>query len=167
MNKHEVFKRIEINGPSNCFLTLKDHKVLNPAKNEIGRISKSILANINAELKSILALNQWKCTHNVTDWFKGINEKHCYKFLIFDINDFYPSITKKLLNNPISFAEQHIEISNEHKTIIKHARKSLLFNNEQIWLKKSGLFDVIMSAFDSAEVCELVGTFLLFQLSRH
>ena len=178
MNKHKVFNRIEINETSNCFLTLKDHKenflnnptvrLLIPAKTKIGRISKSILANINSEIRSILALNQWKCTQNATDWFKRINEKHHYKFLIFGINDFYPSITEKLLSNAICFAEQHIAISNEHKIIIKHARKSLLFNNEQIWVKKkSGLFDVTTGAFHGAEVCELVGTFLLFQLSQH
>ena len=50
LNKHEVFRRI--NGTSNCLLTQKDDKenilnnptvqLLNPAKNEIGRISKSM-----------------------------------------------------------------------------------------------------------------------------
>ena len=32
--------------------------------------------------------------------------------------------------------------------------------------KSSGLFDVSMGAFDSAEVCELVGIFLLFQITQ-
>ena len=31
--------------------------------------------------------------------------------------------------------------------------------------KDSGLFDVTMGAYDGAEVCELVGTFLLCELS--
>ena len=31
--------------------------------------------------------------------------------------------------------------------------------------KEGGLFDVTMGAFDGAEVCELVGNFLLYQLS--
>ena len=31
--------------------------------------------------------------------------------------------------------------------------------------KDSGLFDVTMGAYDGAEVCELVGTFLLYKLS--
>ena len=31
--------------------------------------------------------------------------------------------------------------------------------------KDSGLFDVTMGAYDEAEVCELVGTFLLYKLS--
>ena len=32
--------------------------------------------------------------------------------------------------------------------------------------KDSGLFDVAMDAFDRAEVCELVGNFLLHKLSE-
>ena len=52
------------------------------------------------------------------------------------------------------------------KVIKKHARKSLLYNNSESWIKKdSGLFDVTMGAYDGAEICELVGTFLLHKLS--
>ena len=32
-------------------------------------------------------------------------------------------------------------------------------------MKKDGLFDVTMGAYDGAEVCELVGTFLLDKIS--
>ena len=32
--------------------------------------------------------------------------------------------------------------------------------------KDSGLFDVTMNAYDGTEVCELVGTFLLYKLSK-
>ena len=59
-----------------------------------------------------------------------------------------------------------VNIANEDKVIKKHARKSLLYNNSEPWMKKdSGLFDVTMGAYDGAEVCELVGTFLLHKLS--
>ena len=33
-------------------------------------------------------------------------------------------------------------------------------------MKKDGLFDVTMGAYDGAEVCELVGTFLLDKISE-
>ena len=47
------------------------------------------------------------------------------------------------------------------------ARKSLLFNQNHVWIKKKGgLFDVTMGAFDGAEVCELVGTYLLNIISE-
>ena len=51
------------------------------------------------------------------------------------------------------------------KTILL-ARKSLLFNKNEIWVKKNNLdFDVTMSTFDGAEVCELVG-FISFIFSE-
>ena len=61
----EVIKRMFVNGEQNCFITLKDHKpnfqnnptvrLLHPAKNELGRISKTILDKIN--LRNFLHLN--------------------------------------------------------------------------------------------------------------
>ena len=47
--------------------------------------------------------------------------------------------------------------------IIKHARKSLLFDSIGVWVKNDDnpLFDVTMGSFDGAEVCELVGLYLL------
>ena len=50
---------------------------------------------------------------------------------------------------------------------MNHSRKSLLFNNKQAWIKKeSGLFDVTMVAYDGTEVCEFVGSYLIYQLSN-
>ena len=67
----------------------------------------------------------------------------------------------------LDFVEKHIKVSSENKAIIKHARKSLLHNKQQTWIKKeSELFDVTMGAYDGAEVCELVEIFILYQVSR-
>ena len=84
LNNKEVIKRMFVNGKQNCFITLK-HKpnfhnnpkvrLLNPAKNEPGRISKTILDKINVNLRNSLHLNQWKNTQEVIDWFKGIDNK--------------------------------------------------------------------------------------------
>ena len=43
------------------------------------------------------------------------------------------------------------------------SRKTLLFNNNEPWIKKSGKenFDVLMGCYDGAEICELVGTYIL------
>ena len=53
-------------------VTLKDHKdnfmnrpttrLINPSKNEAGRISKHILDQINTELVRELSVNEWKNT---------------------------------------------------------------------------------------------------------
>ena len=50
---------------------------------------------------------------------------------------------------------------------IRHCRKSLLFCTDKIWVKKSNPeFDVTTGSFDGAEICELVGLYLLDQLSN-
>ena len=82
---NEVIKRMFVNGKQNCFITLNDHKpniqnnpivrLLNPAKNELGRISKTILDKINVNLRNSLHPNQWKNTQEFIDWFKGIDNK--------------------------------------------------------------------------------------------
>jgi len=83
----------------------------------------------------------------------------------FDIVDFYPSISSELLTNSIQFAAQHVDISAETTDVVMHARKSLLFNNNSTWIKKNGsLFDVTMGSYDGAEVCELVGIYILSRL---
>ena len=46
-----------------------------------------------------------------------------------------------------------------------HCRKSLLFDHDTAWVKKTNnMFDVTMGSFDGAEICELVGLFLLSTL---
>ena len=53
--------------------------------------------------------------------------------------------------------------------IIKHARKSVLFNDDgKPWTKKdsNSLFDVTMGSYDGAEICELVGLFILNKLAQ-
>ena len=88
MENKTALERMFINGKSNCFITLKDHKenflnnpkirLLNPSKNELGRISKTILDKININLRNATKLNQWKNTNDVISWFKSIkNKQNC------------------------------------------------------------------------------------------
>ena len=53
--------------------------------------------------------------------------------------------------------------------IIKHARKSLLFDSTGVWVKNDNniLFDVTMGSFDGTDVCELVSLYLLSKISVH
>ena len=132
----------------------------------MGRISKAILDTAKKTYKK-LNQKQWRNTDTVIDWFKGIRNKHLFKVVIFDIKEFYPSITENLLKKAITFAEAHTPFSDDHKAIIHHARKSLHFNDQQTCIKRgSGLFNVTMAAYDGAEVCELVGNYLLYELSK-
>ncbi len=159
-----------------AFITLKDHKenfennpkcrLINPAKSEIGRISKKILEKINTTIRNTTSLNQWKNSLSVINWFNNVQDKQQHTFIIFDIENFYPSITEDLLKNALSFAKTYCTIPDKDTNIIMHARKSLLFNNGTTWIKKdSNLFDVTMGSFDCAEICELVGLFILNNLA--
>ena len=94
---------------------------------------------------------------------KAIKNKAKCRFIKFDIAEFYPSISIELLDRSISFAKSLIDIEGNIINTINHARKSLLFDDSGAWVKKDGnpLLDVIMGSFDGAEVCELVGLYLL------
>ena len=172
-----MLQRLDINGESNCFITLKDHKenfqnnpsvqLIDLAKSELGRLSKFIIQTVNRELRYKLNWNHRKNTEDLIDWSNSINDKQHCKLFIFAIKDFYPSIKESLLKQSLDFAEKYKKVSSEDKAIIKHARTSLLFNKQQTLIKKeSGLFDVTMGAYDGAEVCELAGILILYQLSR-
>ena len=66
------------------------------------------------------------------------------------------------LDKAILFAKEHITIPDDAIRIIKHCRKSLLFNKDETWNKKSkSSFDVTIGSYDGAQVCELVGLCIL------
>ena len=166
-----------------AFISLKDHKknfkhntkcrLINPAKSEMGIVSKTFLEKINNNLNNHLCYNQWRSTSTVIEWFRAIENKKTCKFIKFDIAEFYPSISAELLEKSINFARGIVEIEDKIINIIKHARKSLLFHNGNAWIKKekknknegNPLLDVTMGSYDGAEVCELVGLYLLSKLT--
>ena len=88
-------------------------------------------------------------------------------FIQFDIESFYPSITAELFQKAVDFAKQHIAISDSDLNIIMQSRRTLLFHNSETWAKRTAddEFDVTMGAYDGAEVSELVGIFLLKEIS--
>ena len=86
------------------------------------------------------------------------------QFLQLDIEEFYPSITEELFNKALSWASSICTVSGDDHKIIHNASKSLLFSQGVTWTKSSGLFDITMGAYHGAEVCELVGLFLLHEM---
>ena len=107
-------------------------------------------------------VNEWKNTARVTNWFKKIGSKSSHKFLIFEINNQYPSIKEGLLIKALVFAKQHVTIKSRDRETIFHTRKSLLYKQGEPWIKKqSNNFDVTMGSYNEAEVCELIGIFML------
>ncbi|KAL5019984.1 hypothetical protein ScPMuIL_002876 [Solemya velum] len=169
--------RIETSAARSAFITLKDHKpnfrnnptcrLINPSKSEIGIISKQILDRINKEVTAKTSANLWKNTAAVIEWFENIQRKGEHSFITFDVCDFYPSITEKLLKEALDYASQFTTVSDQDRNIILHVKKSLLYHKNSPWIKKdtNNMFDVTMGSYDGAETCELVGAYLLSKLS--
>ena len=86
----------------------------------------------------------------------------------FDIAEFYPFISEYLLKKLINYVKSFTAIEEKCISAIKLACKSLLFSKDGTWVKKKGndLVDVTMASFDGAEICELVGLYLLNKLSK-
>ena len=62
------------------------------------------------------------------------------KFIPFDIKDFYPTISKELLSQCLSFAETKVQIIEDDKKMIYHSRKSLIFDRGNTRMKKGGIY---------------------------
>ena len=130
----EILGQMDINNKNTCFMTLKDYKenflnnptvrLINPGKNELGRISKAIFDNIIKRLCTSLNINQWKNTASLIEWFRRIEEIYFYKLIMFNIKDFYQSIQEELLNKGLRFAQEYIYITSTDTEIIYHVRKS-------------------------------------------
>ena len=94
------------------------------------------------------------------------NKSECH-FIQFDVENFYPSISKRLLEETIEWASTFTNIEEKTKEIIFHVRKTFLFYQGEAYVKKNSPdFDVPQGSFDSAEVCELVGLYILSKLNN-
>ena len=168
--------RVEKMYENETYITIKDDKkdfsnkiscrLINPSKSDIGRIRKQILDKINLKLISDTKVNQWKNSTCVIEWFNNITNKDQHRFVVFDIESFYPSISEGLFNEALNFAKTKIDITNQEMSIIMHSRNALLFNKNQLWVKKYGNeeFDVPVGCFDGAELCEIIDIYILTKL---
>ena len=172
-DKLSISDRVDRLQNNEAYITIKDHKKnfrTNPTfrliKTNISKISKKILDKINEKITSSIGVNQWKNSNVVIEGFKNIQNKSKHSFIVFDIENFYPSISLTLFNNAIQFAKEICEIPDNDLSIIMHSRKTLLFNNGEPWIKKGDeeTFEKSVGCLDGAEVCELAGTYLLHQL---
>ena len=65
-------------------MTIKDHKsdfkrnaecrLINPAKTQIGKVSKIIVQDICASLRPALNINQWRSTQDCIKWFNDYDK---------------------------------------------------------------------------------------------
>ena len=168
-----ISERVDRTSENSAFITLKEHKpdfenhlkcrLINPSKSSLGKVSKVILDRINNHIRDQVHVNQWQNSTDVISWFSNIKEKSRKSFISFDIVDFYRPISESLLDQAIERAKQNSKISDQDIKLIKHARKLLLHNDGIAWRKRNSdsTFDVTMGSYDGAEVCKLIGLFVL------
>ena len=173
-----IIDRVEKYNTKNCFITIKDYKsdfktnpecrLINPAKTQIGRVSKTIVQDISALLRLALNINQWRSTKYCIKWFEEYDKNDWCSFIKYDIREFYPSITERTLDRALDLAKEYMVIPLDQVDIIKHCRKTLLYYEDSIWIKKeeSGNFDTSIGAYDRAEICELMGCVLLYSVNK-
>ena len=160
-----------------AYILFKDHKknfpdkkqtrLINPTKTELGFVSKDVIQKITSRLLSSHKYNLWKNSMDTIDWFRKIKDKKRSTFLQFDIIVFYPSITEELLVRSLDPAWEYTDITEEEIEIILASRKSILSDSRRSWLKSHvDNFDVPMWAYDSAQVADLVGIYILDTLGR-
>ena len=86
-----ISDRIETIARKEAFVTVKDHKenfetkpkyrLINPAKSELGKVSKVILDEINERIRDATEFHQWKNSLSVIDWFEKISDKRNHSFI--------------------------------------------------------------------------------------
>lgn len=117
-----------------AFIALRDHKeniktkfrcrLIKPTKMRLVRYSSISWRKCTEKLTLNCNLNQWRNTSSGIDRFINIKNGNQCRFIIFDIENFYPSILKQLLKTTQSPSPEMINT-------ITLARKSLLSENNK------------------------------------
>ena len=123
--KRESF--ITIKDPKDNFENNTKCRLINPAKSELGKGSKKIVARIVTSLKEKTKLNLWKNTDSVLKWFTYFENKKKIYFLQFDICDFYANITEDILIGALKYAKQHTTLTSDEAKIIFQTKKAFIF----------------------------------------
>ena len=170
----EIADRVFITTLRESVILLKDTKenfrnnpqtrIINPNKQELGKVSKKVLDEIVEYIKKVTGLNQFLNTGSALQWFENIKDKKKRHFITGDIRNFYGEISEDLLNRALDWAETFKPIPPQHREIILQMRKTFLFHKGKPWVKKDAIFDLSMGSYDSAECTDLVGLFILQQI---
>ena len=78
-------------------------------------------------------------------WFKSINDKKHFKFINWDIDNFYASITPNIVNQALDWAADYVGITAQERKVVMQSCQSFLHFGGQAWRKKGDEnFDVGM-----------------------
>ena len=129
-----------------AYILFKDHKknfqskkltsLVNPAKIELGLVSKDLIQNITSRILSNSRYDLWRNSLDTIDWLVNIKNKNSITFIQLDIIDFYPSITRELLLKSKNHTCEYTDICDEEIEILTACKKSILTDNWRTWVKK-------------------------------
>ena len=130
--------------------SLKDHKadftnslpceLINPRKSDI-----EVDLNVEQERTKSFYQSDWCNIKTVTDWFKSISNKPKAWFLKFNIVEFYPPITKRLLHIAVSYVKTLPTKPEDNGQLIEKARKSILFTKGNLLIKNVEMIYFVMT----------------------
>ena len=119
-----------------AFISIKDHKnnfpnsiqyrLINPAQNNLSKVTQNIIGKAVTSIKKSSSLNLWMGTNEVLEWYEA-NKQKGVRFIQYDIEAYYPSITEPLLDKAIDFARGFYDITEDEKNMIKTCRQSILY----------------------------------------
>ena len=145
----KVENKIEKITERSAFISIKDHKenfpnniqcrLINPARNNLGKITQNIIRTAVTSIKERSSLNLWMGTSEVLQWYEA-NKQKGVSFIQYDIEAYYLSIKETLLDKAVDFARGFHDITEDEKAIN---------------------FDVTMGSLDGAEISELIGLYML------
>ena len=163
-----------------AFITIKDYKenftnnakcrLINPTKQEIGKVSQKNLDKMNVSIRCNADVNQWRSTKEFIRWFNNLENKKQLSYHTFHIAYFYPSITDNPLIKTLKWAHKYHNIAVTEFDATMHARRTILYDhNGKVWTTRNSknLFDVSMGANDGAEICELIGLYILTEIHKN
>ena len=142
----EIDDRMETMAMKQAFITLKDHKtnfennlpcrLVNPAKRETGLVSKIILDRINNAVRAATAVNQWRSSTAVLEWFRntGKRQAHIHKLRhcrILPLHNGKPTEESHYIRK-----EAHTSLQARHKN--HHARQEVPTIRQRHALEEKG-----------------------------
>ena len=69
-------------------------RLINPSKNELGKVSEQLVEKMDSDIIEKLQFNQWRNTDAVLKGFNDITDKSNCNFFQFDVKEYYPSMTE-------------------------------------------------------------------------
>lgn len=143
--------------------------MINLVNSKTGQMSKYILRKINDDIGMVASLSLCCSIKEVISWFNINQERGRARFTQFNTINSYPLISKVLLMKALSIVKRFTDISDRDINVIMQARKTVFFQQRFNMVKQfdhKGSFDVTMGVYDSTNIYNLIGQYILDTLGK-